>query len=110
MKGLSNTTAAAIREPDHLAQSVRDILTTPVGSRVMRRDYGSRIPELIDQPLTGALRLQVFAEVVEALARWEPRIQVERLELTPQGPTGRAVLTLEARILAGGRLTTEVPL
>uniref|UniRef100_UPI0026076D20 ATPase domain-containing protein n=1 Tax=uncultured Sphingobium sp. TaxID=316087 RepID=UPI0026076D20 len=32
------------------ATGVRDILTTPIGSRLMRRDYGSLIPELIDQP------------------------------------------------------------
>ena len=32
----------------HLNQSIADILTTPIGTRVMRPDYGSNIPRLID--------------------------------------------------------------
>lgn len=34
----------------HIQQSIRDILLTPVGTRIMRREYGSLISELIDQP------------------------------------------------------------
>ena len=36
---------------DHLKQSIADILNTPIGSRVMRRDYGSKLFSLIDAPL-----------------------------------------------------------
>lgn len=28
-------------ELDHIRQSVQDILTTPIGTRIMRREYGS---------------------------------------------------------------------
>lgn len=38
--GMSRHTGAALDGADHLAQSVADILGTPIGSRVMRRDYG----------------------------------------------------------------------
>ena len=35
-------------ESDHIKQSIADILLTPVGSRIQRREYGSLIPMLID--------------------------------------------------------------
>ena len=47
MRGMSAQTGAPLDGGERLAQSVRDILTTPIGSRVMRRDYGSQIFELI---------------------------------------------------------------
>ena len=36
---------------EHIDQSIGDILSTPIGTRVMRPDYGSRIPRLVDRPI-----------------------------------------------------------
>ena len=47
---MNRATGRRITAADHLRQSVADIITTPIGSRVMRRDYGSLVPALIDQP------------------------------------------------------------
>lgn len=78
----------------HLVQSIADILTTPLGSRVMRRDYGSLLPDLIDQPLNGATRMRIFASTAMALLRWEPRARLKRVQLTG-GSDGRAFLVLD---------------
>ena len=66
----------------HLRQSVADILMTPIGSRVMRREYGSLVPALIDQPDNQATQTRVFSAIVSALMRWEPRIQIEKISTT----------------------------
>ena len=42
-------------ESDHIKQSIADILLTPVGSRIQRREYGSLIPMLIDRPINHTL-------------------------------------------------------
>ena len=52
MIGLNATNGQALSGLDHLRQSIRDILTTRIGTRVMRRDYGSRLPDLVDSPVT----------------------------------------------------------
>ena len=83
MRGMSAEVGAPLDGVDHLQQSVRDVLTTPIGSRVMRRDYGSRIFELIDQPFNEALQRQIVAATAEALQRWEPRLQVRRVTVAP---------------------------
>ncbi|EPD7661448.1 hypothetical protein ACSD1U_003074 [Escherichia coli] len=46
--GMNNTSGKAITDIDHLRQSVRDILLTPQGSRIARREYGSLLSALID--------------------------------------------------------------
>jgi phage baseplate assembly protein W len=66
----------------HLAQSIGDILSTPIGTRVMRRDYGSALFELIDAPANALTRSRIYAATATALARWEPRIRLTRVTLS----------------------------
>lgn len=98
MQGMNTTTGAAISGSPHLAQSIRDILTTRLGSRLMRRDYGSLLPELIDQPFNGATRLQLYAATAMALMRWEPRITLSRVQVTQLDMAGAVVLDLEGML------------
>lgn len=63
-------------EQAHIRQSVADILQTPIGSRIQRRDYGSILPMLIDRPISHALALQIAAASIVALQKWEPRIEI----------------------------------
>lgn len=90
---MNANTGAALGAIDHLRQSIRDILTTRVGERVMRRAYGSRLPELVDAPLNAETIVDIYAETVIALTTWEPRIAVERVEARVPTP-GRVVLDL----------------
>lgn len=97
MRGLSATTGLALEGEDHLRQSIADILTTPIGSRVMRRDYGSLLPELIDQPFNGATQVKLYGATATALMRWEPRIRLTRIALAAGSEAGAFVLDLEGR-------------
>lgn len=77
---MNRTTGQSITGLDHLRQSLGDILTTPIGSRVMRREYGSLVPELIDHPDNLPTQVRVFGAVASALMRWEPRFRLSRIE------------------------------
>lgn len=81
MTGLARDTLRGLTPLAHLAQSVEDILFTPLGTRVMRRDYGSRLPDLIDAPINGETVIEVYAATVEALDRWEPRLDLQRVQV-----------------------------
>jgi phage baseplate assembly protein W len=95
----------------HLRQSIADILTTPIGSRVMRRDYGSLLPELIDQPFNDATRLRAYAATAMALARWEPRLRLTRVQLAHGELPGSALLDLDGvEIDTNAPLNLQVPL
>ena len=74
--GMSRGTGRSIEDLAHIQQSIADILATPVGSRVMRRDYGSLLSELLDSPQNPALRLQIMAACYGAILKWEPRVRL----------------------------------
>ncbi|KUB12469.1 GPW/gp25 family protein [Salmonella enterica] len=80
--GMSRNDGQAIADTDHLRQSVRDILLTPQGSRLARREYGSLLSALIDQPQSPALRLQIMSAVYVALNRWEPRLTLDSITIS----------------------------
>jgi phage baseplate assembly protein W len=80
--GMNQDNGKAISDADHLRQSVRDILLTPQGSRIARREYGSLLSALIDQPQNPALRLQIMAAVYVSLSRWEPRLTLDSITIT----------------------------
>jgi phage baseplate assembly protein W len=69
----------------HIRQSISDIVTTPIGARIMRPEYGSRLPRLIDNPMTQSWKLAVYAAVAEAIRRWEPRVIIERVSVDAVG-------------------------
>lgn len=101
MYGIDATTGRKLDGIDHLRQSIRDILTTPIGSRVMRRDYGSRLFELIDAPYSAATKLALIAATAEALMTWEPRIEVETVTLRSHEP-GYIIIDLTGCYLPDG--------
>jgi phage baseplate assembly protein W len=78
---MSRSTGRGLAYREHLAQSIGDILTTPVGSRVMRRAYGSDLPRLVDAPMNGETVVDLYVATAEALDRWEPRIRLTRVQI-----------------------------
>ncbi|WNO10437.1 GPW/gp25 family protein [Teredinibacter sp. KSP-S5-2] len=94
MQGIDSNTGKAISGIDHLRQSIRDILTTPLGSRVMRETYGSRLFDLIDHPINSVTMIEIYSATAEALMRWEPRFVVKRVQVESVS-LGQIVLLLE---------------
>ena len=73
----------------NVEQSLRILLLTELGQRVMRPDFGSKAARLVFAP--GSLQYlgQLETTVREAIRDWEPRIEVEevRAEVNPNDET-----------------------
>ena len=93
MAGMNAATGRTLDGIAHMRQSVRDILTTRVGTRVGRRAYGSELMGLADRPLTAETLVDVYAATAEAIERWEPRLRLESVEATAAA-NGRLVVRL----------------
>ncbi|NCC97286.1 MAG: phage baseplate protein [Synergistales bacterium] len=101
MIGIDGNNGKHLDGLDHLRQSVVDILTTPIGSRVMRRDYGSRLYDLVDHPDSDETVMEIYMAAAEALLKWEPRLVLTRVSAVISA--ARIVVTLEGRYLPDGR-------
>jgi len=103
MRGIDSKTGKALDGLAHLRQSIRDILTTPLGSRVMRRTYGSRLFELVDAPLNGSTVADIYAATAEALATWEPRLKLRRVQVESHKP-GSITLSVIGTLAINGEV------
>lgn len=105
MDGTNATTGKPLGGLDHLRQSISDILGTPLGSRVMRRDYGSRLFRLVDAPSNRETITDIYAATAEALRNWEPRIKVTKVEIDSL-VAGSISLTVYGNYLPDGQPIT----
>lgn len=105
--GMNSGTGKAITDTEHLRQSVKDILITPQGSRIARREYGSLLSALIDQPQNPALRLQMMSAVYVALMRWEPRLTLDAITISSSFD-GSMVVDLTGRRTDGTPVSLSV--
>ena len=91
---------------DSIRQSIRSILSTAPGERVMRPDFGCAVPDLVFAVNDAATAAEVAAAVREALAIWEPRIDVIDVVATPgaatAGPDAAEVLLVADRLRGPG--------
>jgi len=88
-----------------LRQSIVDILSTPIGSRVMRREYGSQLFSLIDAPLNRSSVMDLYAATAEALKRWEPRFVLTKIQAS-MPDSGTVLLDLTGNYLPDGQQVT----
>ncbi|MFE9960555.1 GPW/gp25 family protein [Micromonospora sp. NPDC005299] len=95
--GLAESTGLAKVE-----QSIRIILGTQPGERVMRPDFGSRLRDLAFAPNTPATADLARYFVTESLTRWEPRIELLEVEVTNDPTLGLLLIQIRYRLRATG--------
>ena len=76
-----------------IEQAIRIILETAPGERVMRPEFGCGLYGLVFAPNSPTTAGLVSYHIREALGRWEPRIEVERVDVAPD-PQRDAVLQI----------------
>ncbi|WP_250294733.1 GPW/gp25 family protein [Wolbachia endosymbiont of Oedothorax gibbosus] len=102
MKGMNAETGKGLEGLEHLKQSITDILTTPIGSRIMRREYGSRLFELVDKPISRDLTLEIYAATAEALGKFERRFKLEKVKIA-EVKEGKVNISLDGIYLPNGK-------
>lgn len=74
MPGMDRRTGKWIERPAHIRQSIEVILTTPVGTRVMRREFGFDALDNEGRTKPDTTVESASQSAREALIRWEPGV------------------------------------
>lgn len=65
--------------------SIKRVLTTPVGSRVLEPTFGSRLYELIDKRPEKEWQVLFTRFVYEAIDLWEKRVKLKKVQPKSMG-------------------------
>lgn len=89
---------AVAGQADKIKESIRIILGTQPGERLMRPTFGCNLKRLLWAPNSGATANLAQHYVEEALRTWEPRIILEAVEATSDAANGRLLIEVHYRI------------
>ncbi len=82
-------------------ESIRIILSTEPGERLRLPAFGAGLRRFLFEPNTLATHTLIKQAIGEALKRWEPRIQLESVEVAADSQdTESAIATLTYRLVA----------
>jgi phage baseplate assembly protein W len=106
---LSTTNGArAATGVDKVDQSIRVILGTQHGERVMRPDFGCNLKSLVFAPMNeGTVNLARYY-VLEGLTKWETRIDVTDVGITVDSNQGALIINVTYRLRSTQELRTLV--
>ncbi len=106
--GLALTPAgriAMVDDQDAVRQAILMLLTTSPGERVMRPDYGCPLHRLMFAPNDATTAGLAIHYVREAIRRWEPRVEIVRLDAgADNDATGRLLIELVYRLKRADRV------
>ncbi len=74
---------ALVRRTREIEESIRMILGTAYGERPMRPEFGCGIHDYVFAPVDATTGGQIAYEVRASLERWEPRIELIDVQVTP---------------------------
>lgn len=94
---------------EELDSAIRMILITAPGERLMRPNFGCRIWDLLFEPINANTLGLMAVAVREALGQWEPRVDVESVNVEPlDGADGKVHIHIRYAVKATNDLRNLV--
>ncbi|MGH9238580.1 MAG: GPW/gp25 family protein [Vicinamibacterales bacterium] len=88
---------------ENVRESIRVILSTDRRERIMLPDFGGALTRYLFEPNTPTTHRLIQEQITQALALWEPRIELEAVRVTSDADDPRAAIaTVRYRLRATG--------
>jgi uncharacterized protein len=90
-----------VKDVEDINQSLHILLSTITGERMMQPRYGCDMTEFVFEPVTTTLKTFMKDKIKMQLVLYEPRIQIEQLELDDREILeGRILIDVHYRVLS----------
>jgi phage baseplate assembly protein W len=80
---------------DRIKQSIEVILTTRIGTRLMRRWWGSNFLDMQDKPGNEEVIVSGLMAAIAAINTYEPEFKVTKASIDEMNSNGEIVITLD---------------
>jgi phage baseplate assembly protein W len=99
---------------DNVRQSIRLILLTEPGERLLREEFGCGLRRFLFEPNTVTTRQLIRDRIAQAIGRWEPRVLLDAVEVEADAESPSLVnVTIFFRLVATqalGRMSLSLQL
>mgnify|MGYP001609529951 CR=1 FL=1 len=85
-----------VTEARLIRDSIVTILNTRLGQRLFQPDFGSRLHDLVFEPNDQGVLIMIEEDVINAISKWEPRVQLMGIRVQPD--ENRVIVNLSMNI------------
>lgn len=86
---------------DNVRESLRLLLLTEPGERLLREDFGCGLRRFLFEPNTVTTRTLIRERIMRTVAAWEPRVALDDVAVEPHPDDERLVaITISFRLVA----------
>jgi len=93
-------TAVLVKNEEDIKQSLGILLGTALGERVMRSDFGANLDSKIFDPMEPAFNTLVTEIIRNAILLYEPRIELDSVDLFVDNLEGRVDITVNFTVIS----------
>jgi phage baseplate assembly protein W len=90
--------------PERIQDAIWIVLSTALGERLMRPDFGAGVHDYVFQPNSDVMRTRLQSAVNDALLKWEPRIELTNVNVQEGDQPSQVRVSIDYRI----RTTNEL--
>ena len=76
-------TIKKVEDIDSVKQSIKIILSTSLGERIMEPDFGSRLRNLLFEQMDDITTILIELEIQETIEKWEDRVIINNVNVVP---------------------------
>lgn len=83
-----------VTDGDAVSQSIKTILATYPGERIMEPEFGSRLRDLLFEPIDDITASFIEEEVKDSINRWDDRVLIQNVQAIPDEDNNHYVLNV----------------
>lgn len=95
-----SNTLELVKAEEDIKQSLHIILSTTLGERVMRSDFGANLFQQVFEPMDAAFQAYVQSIISDAITNYEPRVNFDSVDVFVENEQGRIELTVNFTIIS----------
>lgn len=90
--------------PERIQDAIWIILSTSLGERLMRPDFGAGVHDYVFQPNSDVIQTQLRTAVNDALLKWEPRIELLNVGVQDGDQPSEVLISIDYKIRSTNEL------
>lgn len=89
-----------VENEEDIQQSLKILLSTIKGERIMQIDYGANVEEMLFEPLSVSFAKRMSTQIEKAIMFYEPRIKTEDVDFVQDTAKGEVQIRIDYTVIA----------
>lgn len=91
---------AMVENEEDIQQSLKILLSTIKGERIMQFDYGANVEDMVFEPLSVSFAKRMSTQIEKAIMFHEPRVKTEDVDFIQDTTNGKVQISIDYTIIA----------